>query len=150
MTPKLCILKQETFIVSYTFWGPGIWEWLSWAAWAQGFPRGWRHAVGQVSAIWRPSWGWRVCCQDHAHQGSRSQSWRPLEASVPQHRDLPVGVFTHGHWFPSDRETGVSGGERAPEMEAPGRNNPMWEVTHRYFHHRLPFARSRNLSCLIL
>lgn len=79
-------------------------EQLSWAVWAQGLPRGCCHAVGQVSAISRPSWGRRVCRPVHAHQGCRSQSWRPLETSVPQRRDLPRGLFKHGH---QDQEMGA-------------------------------------------
>lgn len=37
ITPPIYIMKQQTFIISHSFWEIGIWEWLAWVVLVHGF-----------------------------------------------------------------------------------------------------------------
>lgn len=62
---KLCILKQEVFVVSHVYRESGIWDWLSQVVLAQGLS--WGQAVNQGCSLWRLDWSQRTHFQVHSH-----------------------------------------------------------------------------------
>lgn len=71
------------FIISYSFWGSRICQWLSW--WfSSEFLVGYSQAVVRAAVIWRFDWAWRTHFQVHS-----CGCWQ--EPSVPCYMDLSTG-----------------------------------------------------------
>lgn len=78
-------LKQWTFIITHTFCGSGIWEWLIWAVLVQG---------ASWPGLWWPE-GW-LGLEDDLHSCRVGAGcWQ--EASVSHHVDLSPGFFEWPH-----------------------------------------------------
>lgn len=74
ITPQVSSLKPQTFIVSHSLLGSGIWELLSWVDLAWGLARGCSQAVGQVFGLPKALLGWEVGVP-------RSHEWLWAESS---------------------------------------------------------------------
>lgn len=106
ITPQVSSLKPQTFIVSHSLLGSGIWELLSWVDLAWGLARGCSQAVGQVFGLPKASLGWEVgvpCSHEWLWAESSSSSPRgPLPRAA---RASAAGSFeskrskrAHSRW----------------------------------------------------